>query len=179
MNQTVSAAETVFSAAHPDIKKSTSISSLILSVLLLAAGAALLFFSSKVDDSSSSSGPMLLVGGVALLATGGIRLLVGKKNLIYTPTGSIVKKGSCFFDTGSLSLFREMLEEKAFDGQKEIRVKNDGGLRIDYMTSQDGRFVAVQLFQYVPYAYEPVSDIFYYTGDDAGAFVNCLKAGRF
>lgn len=79
MNQTVSAAETVFSAAHPDIKKSTSISSLILSVLLLAAGAALLFFSSKVDDSSSSSGPMLLVGGVALLATGGIRLLVGKK----------------------------------------------------------------------------------------------------
>lgn len=72
-----------------------------------------------------------------------------------------------------------MLEERAFDGQKEIRVKNDGGLRIDYMTSQDGRFVAVQLFQYVPYAYEPVSDIFYYTGDDAGAFVNCLKVGRF
>lgn len=96
MNQTVSAAETVFSAAHPDIKKSTSISSLILSVLLLAAGAALLFFSSKVDDSSSSSGPMLLVGGVALLATGGIRLLVGKKNLIYTPTGSIVKKDRAF-----------------------------------------------------------------------------------
>ena len=57
MNQNISAAETLFSAAHPDIKKITNISALILSLLFCAVGLCLLFFSSKVEDSSSASGP--------------------------------------------------------------------------------------------------------------------------
>ena len=36
MNQNISAAETLFSAAHPDIKKITNISALILSLLFCA-----------------------------------------------------------------------------------------------------------------------------------------------
>ena len=47
MNQNISAAETLFSAAHPDIKKITNISALILSLLFCAVGLCLLFFSSK------------------------------------------------------------------------------------------------------------------------------------
>ena len=38
MNQNISAAETLFSAAHPDIKKITNISALILSLLFCAGG---------------------------------------------------------------------------------------------------------------------------------------------
>ena len=103
MNQNISAAETLFSAAHPDIKKITNISALILSLLFCAVGLCLLFFSSKVEDSSSASGPVLLVGGIAFLVAGGIRLMIRKRSLIYVPTGSLVKKGSCFFDAGDLS----------------------------------------------------------------------------
>lgn len=44
MNQNISAAETLFSAAHPDIKKITNISALILSLLFCAVGLCLLFF---------------------------------------------------------------------------------------------------------------------------------------
>ena len=58
MNQNISAAETLFSAAHPYIKKITNISALILSLLFCAVGLCLLFFSSKVEDSSSASGPV-------------------------------------------------------------------------------------------------------------------------
>lgn len=100
MNQNISAAETLFSAAHPDIKKITNISALILSLLFCAVGLCLLFFSSKVEDSSSASGPVLLVGGIAFLVAGGIRLMIRKRSLIYVPTGSLVKKGSCFFRCG-------------------------------------------------------------------------------
>lgn len=92
MNQNISAAETLFSAAHPDIKKITNISALILSLLFCAVGLCLLFFSSKVEDSSSASGPVLLVGGIAFLVAGGIRLMIRKRSLIYVPTGSLVKK---------------------------------------------------------------------------------------
>ena len=38
MNQNISAAETLFSAAHPDIKKITYISALILSLLFCSVG---------------------------------------------------------------------------------------------------------------------------------------------
>ena len=179
MNENISAAETLFSAAHPDIKKITNISALILSLLFCAVGLCLLFFSSKVEDSSSASGPVLLVGGIAFLVAGGIRLMIRKRSLIYVPTGSLVKKGSCFFDAGDLSVLGRLLEEKTFDGKAEVLPKKDGGVRMDYMVSQDGNFAAVQLLKYVPYAYEPASSVLHYTGEEASAFVNALRVGRF
>ena len=179
MNQNISAAETLFSAAHPDIKKITNISALILSLLFCEVGLCLLFFSSKVEDSSSASGPVLLVGGIAFLVAGGIRLMIRKRSLIYVPTGSLVKKGSCFFDAGDLSVLGRLLEEKTFDGKAEVLPKKDGGVRMDYMVSQDGNFAAVQLLKYVPYAYEPASSVLHYTGEEASAFVNALRVGRF
>ena len=87
MNQNISAAETLFSAAHPDIKKITNISALILSLLFCAVGLCLLFFSSKVEDSSSASGPVLLVGGIAFLVAGGFYLVyqqtIGRKDNLF------------------------------------------------------------------------------------------------
>ncbi|MCS2957445.1 hypothetical protein NXX53_10450 [Bacteroides salyersiae] len=50
---------------------------------------------------------------------------------------------------------------------------------MDYMVSQDGNFAAVQLLKYVPYAYEPASSVLHYTGEEASAFVNALRVGRF
>ena len=72
-----------------------------------------------MEDSSSASGPVLLVGGIAFLVAGGIRLMIRKRSLIYVPTGSLVKKGSCFFDAGDLSVLGRLLEEKTFDGKAE------------------------------------------------------------
>ena len=42
------------------------------------------------------------------------------------------------------------------------------------MISNDGRFVGVQLYQFVPYTYEPISDKLYYIDDDAVIVANCL-----
>mgnify|MGYP000441165873 CR=1 FL=1 len=134
MNQNISAAETLFSAAHPDIKKITNISALILSLLFCAVGLCLLFFSSKVEDSSSASGPVLLVGGIAFLVAGGIRLMIRKRSLIYVPTGSLVKKKVLvFFDAGDLSDWGGCWRRRLFDGKAEVLPKKDGGVRMDYM----------------------------------------------
>ena len=70
-------------------------------------------------------------------------------------------------------------KEKTFDGKAEVLPKKDGGVRMDYMVSQDGNFAAVQLLKYVPYAYEPASSVLHYTGEEASAFVNALRVGRF
>ena len=52
-------------------------------------------------------------------------------------------------------------------------------VRMDYMISQDKKFVAAQLFRFIPYTYEPASSVFYFTGDDASAFVHCLETSEF
>jgi len=46
------------------------------------------------------------------------------------------------------------------------------------MVSKDGKFAAVQLFRFVPYTYEPISDIYYYTDADAKAFQNYLEINK-
>lgn len=60
-----------------------------------------------------------------------------------------------------------------------MKVKTNGNVRMDYMISQDKKFVAAQLFRFIPYTYEPASSVFYFTGDDASAFVHCLETSEF
>ena len=73
----------------------------------------------------------------------------------------------------------ETLEKKGFETKNDVKVKTNGNVRMDYMISQDKKFVAAQLFRFIPYTYEPASSVFYFTGDDASAFVHCLETSEF
>ena len=179
MEQVTSAAGTLFSTAHPDIKKTTAISSVLISVSLCVAGIVILLYSLNAYDTSSVSGPLSLVCGFLLVIVGLIRLLKGSGHLVYAPTCSVVRKGSRYLSADRLSYLREVLETKDFASSKGIALKKDGNARLDYMASRDRRFAAVQLFRYVPYTYETASPIFYYTGNDAEEFLDNLQAGNF
>lgn len=89
------------------------------------------------------------------------------------------EKRFLFLRCGRPLCMGRLLEEKTFDGKAGVLPKKDGGVRMDYMVSQDGNFAAVQLLKYVPYAYEPASSVLHYTGEEASAFVNALRVGRF
>ena len=94
-------------------------------------------------------------------------------------TGSVVKEGTCFFDVCDLQALTDALEKKGFETRNDVKVKTNGNVRMDYMISQDKKFVAAQLFRFIPYTYEPASSVFYFTGDDASAFVHCLETSEF
>ena len=47
---------------------------------------------------------------------------------------------------------------------------------MDYMFSKDRKFVAVQLYQFSSYIYQPVTEVFYYKDNAADRFIDC--AGR-
>ena len=70
-------------------------------------------------------------------------------------------------------------KKKGFETRNDVKVKTNGNVRMDYMISQDKKFVAAQLFRFIPYTYEPASSVFYFTGDDASAFVHCLETSEF
>lgn len=179
MNHTISAEATLFSTAHPDIVKRTSISSVIISAILCVVGAGAFITSLKMGDSSSTISMLFMAGGTILFLLAVFRLFWRSKEWVYTPTGSVAKEGSCFFDVCDLQALTDTLEKKTFEAKNDVKVKSNGNVRMDYMVSHDKKFVAVQLFRFIPYTYEPASSVFYYTGKDASAFMDCLSTNEF
>jgi hypothetical protein len=46
---------------------------------------------------------------------------------------------------------------------------------MDVILSEDKKFAAVQLFQFVPYTYQPITSVHYFTNEDASAVVAFLS----
>ena len=177
MSNTVSTEATLFSTTHPDVVKRTSVSSIIISAILCVIGAGAFATSLKMGDSSSTMSMVLMAGGTILFLWAVFRFFWRGKEWVYAPTGSVAKEGTCFFDVCDLQALTDALEKK-FEPD-DVKVKTNGNVRMDYMISQDKKFVAAQLFRFIPYTYEPASSVFYFTGDDASAFVHCLETSEF
>ena len=68
-----------------------------------------------------------------------------------------------------------MIEKEQRNGETEIKSSGMGKLVMDVMISQDNKCAAVQLYQFVPYAYTPVTSVRYDTGSDAVAVSTFLE----
>ncbi len=165
--QTIDA--TLFASTHPDIAKRTSVSGLIFSVAMLVVGILLFVSLFEMNDKSSTISMTLMVVGTALILFGVFRLFWKSKEIVYLPTGSVAKERSIYFDLKHLGKLTEMIEHKLLNGESEIKSDASGNVRMDIMLSQDNKFAALQLFQFVPYAYTPVTPVCYFTGGEAAA----------
>ena len=179
MNNVVSADATLFSTVHPNIVKRVSVSSVLISAVIAFLGVGAFISSLRVGDTATTLSMVLMTGGTILLLVALFRLFWRSKEWVYTPTGSITKDGSCFFDVCDLQALNDQLEKKAFATSIDVKAKTNGNVRMDYMVSQDKKFAAVQLFRFIPYTYEAASSVFYLTGDDASNFVRCLETSNF
>ena len=148
MSNTVSTEATLFSTTHPDVVKRTSISSVIISAILCVIGAGAFATSLKMGDSSSTMSMVFMAGGTILFLWAVFRLFWRSKEWVYAPTGSVAKEGACFFDVCDLQALTETLEKKGFETKNDVKVKTNGNVRMDYMISQDKKFVAAQLFRF-------------------------------
>ena len=169
--QTIDA--TLFASSHPDIVKRTSVSGLIFSVAMLLVGVFIFASIFEMSDKSSTLSMALMVLGTAFVQIGVFRLVWKSKVGVYLPTGSVTKERSVFFDLKYLGKLTDMIENEQLNGETEI--KSSGNVRMDVMISQDNKFAAVQLYQFVPYTYTPVTSVRYYTGSDAVAVSTFLE----
>ena len=101
---------------------------------------------------------LLMVLGTAFFLLGIFRLFWKSKEVVYIPTGSITKERSVFFDLKHMGKLKEMIEKGQLSIEEGVKSEGSGNVRLDVILSQDNKFAAVQLFQFVPY---------YYTGNDA------------
>ncbi|WP_294627991.1 hypothetical protein [uncultured Bacteroides sp.] len=169
---------TIFASSHPDIAKRTSVSGILFSFVMLLLGALAIASTFKLDDKSSSIGMGLMVLGTALLLSGVFRLFWKSKETVYLPTGSVTKDQSLFFDLKHMEALANMINSDSFSAASAIKSESSGNIRMDVILSEDKKFAAVQLFQFVPYNYQPITSVHYFTGDGASAVVAFLAKSR-
>ncbi len=167
VTQTIDA--TLFASSHPDIAKRTSVSSLIFSLAMVAIGILSFLYIFEMNDKSSTMSMALMVLGTALILLGVFRLFWKSKEIVYLPTGSVAKERSMFFDLKYMDKLTNMIESGDLGNKVGIKCESSGNVRLDIMISQDNKFAALQLFQFVPYTYAPVTSVHYFTGSEAAA----------
>ena len=165
---------TIFASSHPDIAKRTSVSGLIFSCIMLLAGVIAFVSTFEMEDRSSTISMGLMVLGTALFLIGVFRLFWKSKEIVYLPTGSVAKEQSIFFDLKHLDELTDMVKSGDFSMQSTAKGGTSGNLRLDVMLSEDRKFAAVQLFQFVPYTYNPVTSVRYFTNGEAASIVAFL-----
>jgi hypothetical protein len=161
---------TMLASTRSDVGKRLNISALIRSILILFLGAGALCGTFMLHDPSSATGMALLVAGIALLIYGVVCLLAKSRRLVYLPDGSAIKSYSFYFDLRHLESLRKLIEEKDFARTTAIKSTHSGNIRMDVLLSGCNGFAAAQLFQFIPYNYQPVSETTCMTDNEARQF---------
>ena len=171
--QTIDA--TIFASSHPDIAKRTSVSGVLISSVMLLVGILAFASTFELEDRSSTVSMALMVFGTGLFLVGIFRLFWKSKEVVYLPTGSIAKERSVFFDLKHMDQLKEIVKLGTFSADTNLKGGTSGNLRMDIILSEDKKFAAVQLFQFVPYTYQPITSVHYFTNEDASAVVAFLS----
>ena len=174
--QTIDA--TIFASSHPDIAKRTSISGIVFSCIMLLIG--ILSFAStfELEDKSSTISMTLMVFGTGLFLIGIFRMFWKSKEVVYVPTGSVAKEQSVFFDLKHMDKLKELVNFGNLSMDSGIKSETSGNLRMDIILSGDNKFAAVQLFQFVPYTYQPITTVHYFTNGEAATVAAFLAKSK-
>lgn len=174
--QTIDA--TIFASTHPDIAKRTSVSGVLISSVMLLIGILAFVSIFELDDKSSTASMALMVLGTGLFLMGIFRLFWKSKEVIYLPTKSVAKEHSVFFDLKHVDTLMNFVNSGSFSTDLKIKSEASGNIRMDVMLSADKKFAAVQLFQFVPYTYQPITPVQYFTNEEASAVVVFLSKSK-
>lgn len=169
---------TIFASSHPDIAKRTSVSGLIFSGIMLLIGVLAFISTFEMEDRSSTLSMGLMVLGTGLFLIGIFRLFWKSKEVVYLPTGSIAKEQSVFFDLKYMDQLKEIVKLGTFSADTNLKGGTSGNLRMDIILSEDKKFAAVQLFQFVPYTYNPITSVQYFTNGEVSAVADFLSKCR-
>lgn len=101
-------------------------------------------------------------------------LYIKSKQIIYTPADKIVKESVVYFGLGDFERLHEHLKTMNFSTLQDIKAEPSGNIRLDIFVSTDKRFVAAQLFQFIPYRYKAITPIYHFRDETALQFLEFI-----
>lgn len=170
--------EVLLTSPNSEIVTKTNFSAIVTAVVLLILGIATFSFAFLIEKTSMTISMLLLVIGAILVGYGTHCFFHKNKKKIYSPTGSEVKEKILFFDIENKKSLLDCLEKGIFKNHGSIFSNPNGRVRLDTLYSADGKFAAIQLLEFEPYSFYPVSPIYYYKEEQAGdlqTFISKIK----
>ena len=100
-----------------------------------------------------------LIIGIAQLAFGG-------KAYIYTPTNSKLHGRVFFCTSGKGQETISAIKSKNWAQLEKLIAHNESGVKLEFVTSKDRQFARCQVLTFIPYNFEPLSDIITLSGEE-------------
>ena len=175
MKEATCVEDTIFSASHPHLYKKISSRQVFLAFIVALCGFVMISFSYMLGESNDTLSMVSLTVGIIMALFAIYHFFTKRHETVYGPTGSVVRSGSLYMDSAELQHLQQMIKKNDFTSSSRLVFKEGGNGRLDYLVSKDGKFVAMQLFHFVPYTYEAVSERCYYSDDAAATIARCIN----
>lgn len=158
MQTTTNEATLYMKASYPDcIKESKSINR-VQGLLWLLIGAVLFGIYSREPEKESTLGLVQLTLITLCTVMAIFKFFFSSNKLIYSPTGSVVKKKSYSFNITLQPDILLCLEEGNMTRLRALKNDDTGGLLVELLESQDHLFIAARLLKYETFSYTAKTD---------------------
>jgi len=96
-------------------------------------------------------------------------------------SGSLVNRETVYFNKNNLPALLNVLSGQTFATAKPVdAVASQGGCYVEVVTTDDGLFAAARVYEYVPFEFRALNDMYRYDGQAAADFAaylaKCKKA---
>ncbi len=142
-------------AEHNVIEKSP----VTLPLLIMLAGLGLMF--------------VVIYAGILLFIAGTVMLLKAPKYR-YTPTQKAVVYKRKFCSVTDKEYIQDCLQNGALKRSYEFHTDQSNALLLETYKEKSNNFLAVQLLQFVPYEYQPVTEPLFFHGEEAQRLIKAL-----
>ena len=166
--------DVLLASIHPNIVIKNNSVFIATTIVYLLLSALIFYVAFIVGNSETLLFMGLIAIGSALLGLGLYGFLGKRKKRVYIPTGSEIKENVLFFDISKKKVLLSCLDKGIYN-DNNFNSCSSGGLRLDLLYSNDGKFAAAQLMEFEPFSFCPVSKIYYYEDGQAIEFQSFIK----
>lgn len=159
MTAEVTAPDSIIVALNNIVSPRKNSKAIIFGAITSIVGVAIFTVSRMISVDYPILYMLLATVGILVIITGVIRMVAAKRQYRIKSNGQPVELVSFYYDAAEFNQIKQRFEKADFKGISAMRHGDNGGVRLDFCTSRDTTFVAMQLYHYVPYTFEPASDV--------------------
>lgn len=146
-------------------------------LITLVCGIAVLLLSSKATLGDTAKMSLLTIGILAILTGFFMAILVtaGKSKLTYKPTNAPMKHYKRYINADDRQTLRECINSGDLAALGKVRIENSTCSLLHVYLSSDGQYALMQLTEYIPHSFEPITPVAAFDAEQARLVQEFLK----
>lgn len=148
---------------------------IITTLFLLLGCAGVLVAETMVPVGSQNIYLGVITLSIMLLVLGVVRMFSKSGKMVYQPTGSMIHDYVLYFQGTDGQALDNAVRKNDTHALGKAWSKEGAPIRMDVVVSEDQKFAACQLYQYVPHNYEPVGSVYILPENHLSDFCRCVR----